>query len=58
MASTASFTKDISKVFLYALLSLFLVPLATWTFVRYAEPQLDAGYLVAGGGERGGGGGV
>ena len=47
MASNASFTKDISKVFLYALLSLFLVPLATWIFVRYAEPQLDARYLVS-----------
>jgi Zn-dependent protease with chaperone function len=47
MASTASFRKDVSKVFLYALLSLFLIPLATWLFVRYAEPQRDETYLAA-----------
>src|SRR5690348_1259081 len=47
MTSTASFRKDIAKVFLYALLALFLVPLATWLFVRYAEPELDQSYLAA-----------
>lgn len=47
MTPNSSFKKDVFKVFLLALLSLFLVPLAASLFVQYAEPQQDAAYLAA-----------
>lgn len=47
MATASSLEKDVLKVFLLALMSLFLVPLGTWLFVRYAEPQRDQDYLAA-----------
>jgi hypothetical protein len=46
MTPASSFKKDVFKVFLLALLSLFLFPLIASLFVQYAEPQRDATYLV------------
>src|SRR5262245_9364210 len=46
MAAASSFSRDVAKVFAFALLSLFLVPLSTWLFVGYAEPSRDQDYLA------------
>jgi hypothetical protein len=47
MAADNSVRKSVLKIFLLALMSLFMVPLGTWLFVRYAEPQRDQDYLAA-----------
>ena len=44
---TADLRKGVFKIFLLGLAALFALPLATWLFVRYAEPQRDSDYLAA-----------
>ena len=44
---TADLRKGVFKIFLLGLAALFALPLATWLFVRYAEPQRDADHLAA-----------
>jgi Zn-dependent protease with chaperone function len=46
MAAADSVKKGVLKIFLLALMALFAVPLGTWLFVRYAEPQRDQDYLA------------
>lgn len=40
-AITASFRKDMAKILLYPLLSLFLIPALAYLFVWYAMPEFD-----------------
>ncbi|GGC63003.1 M48 family metallopeptidase [Undibacterium terreum] len=42
MTPTKEFRKSLFKTFLYSLLSLFLIPVITLGFVKYAEPNNDA----------------
>ena len=44
---TADLRKGVFKIFLLGLAALFALPLATWLFVRYAEPQRDSDQLAA-----------
>jgi hypothetical protein len=39
MSDTNSLRKDLIKIVVSTLMALFLVPLITWSFVRYALPS-------------------
>lgn len=41
------FHKDLLKIFLFSLLSFFLVPIISLSFVHYVQPQIDNQYVVA-----------
>ncbi len=47
MKSDNAFRRELLKVLLYAALSLFLIPLVTYGFVRYAAHDRDARFLQA-----------
>ncbi|HZX33165.1 MAG TPA: M48 family metallopeptidase [Rhodocyclaceae bacterium] len=47
MAATPPLRKDLTRIVVTALVSLFLVPLCTYLFVAYALPRQDADILAA-----------
>ncbi|MFZ6656587.1 M48 family metallopeptidase [Undibacterium sp. TJN19] len=47
MSAGITIKKDLAKVLLYSLLSLFLIPGFTYWFVHYAQPQHDAAFVEA-----------
>lgn len=47
MSTASTFRKSLAKIFLFPLLSLFLLPALSYLFVHYAVPQIDASYLTS-----------
>lgn len=47
MSQAQTFNKDLVKIVTAALIALFLVPLISYGFVRYAIPDLDAQFLAS-----------